>query len=96
MEVLNPLLGVSIVDLSLLKDPTSYAFKAKSVYLRVGREADWGLPADMVGYLHWVWYTPHNALLEARVDRITTSRAKTQDVMDMVANLLVQVRRWLV
>ena len=59
----------------------------------IGRGADWGLPADPAGNLHRVWYTPHNAVLEARVGRITTSRAKTQDVMDLVANLLVLVLR---
>ena len=84
------------MDLSLLKDQTPYTFKVKSAYLRVGRGANWDLPADMAGYLHWVWYTPHNALLEARVGRITTSRTKTQDMMDLVANLLVQVLMWLV
>ena len=79
-----------------MKDPTPYIFKMKSAYLGGGRGADWGLPADMAGYLHRVWYTPHNALLATRVGRITTSRAKTQDVMDLVADLLVQVLRWLV
>lgn len=50
----NPLLGVSIMDLSSLKYPTPHTFKVKPAYLCVGRGAGWGLPVDMAGYLHRV------------------------------------------
>ena len=96
-KYLIPLLGVSILDLSFFQiQPLKYTVKVKSAYLRVGRGADWGLPADMAGYLHRVWYTPHNALLAARVGQLPFTRPKTQDVMDLVVDLLVQVLRWLV
>ena len=48
------------------------------------------------GYLPRVWYTPHNALLAARVGQLPSPVPKIWDVMDLVVDLLVQVLRWLV
>ena len=96
-KYLIPLLGVSIVNLSPLKDPTSCTFKVKSAYLCVGRGADLSVfPRNGVGSRPRVWYTPRNVLLAARVGQLPVSRRKTEDVTDLIVNLLVQVLRWLV